>query len=130
MAIDLLREAATLPAASRSGLAALIKAVPLLLTGAEAARRARSPPPAAWRWRELDEQLMLRRLPGVFVAGEMLDWEAPTGGYLLQAVLATGRAAAQGVVSWLGSGGAGQCVPGTTASNQSSARVGQASGTS
>jgi len=49
-------------------------------------------------WRELDESLMLRRLPGVFVAGEMIDWEAPTGGYLLQGCFATatraGRAAA------------------------------------
>ena len=48
---------------------------------------------------ELDEHLMLRRLPGVFVAGEMLDWEAPTGGYLLQATFATGIAAAKGVLS-------------------------------
>ena len=44
---------------------------------------------------------MLRRLPGVFAAGEMLDWEAPTGGYLLQATLATGLAAGQGVLAWL-----------------------------
>jgi hypothetical protein len=42
------------------------------------------------RWEELDENLMLRKLPGVFVAGEMIDWEAPTGGYLLQACFATG----------------------------------------
>ena len=48
---------------------------------------------------ELDERLMLRRLPGVFVAGEMLDWEAPTGGYLLQACFATGVAAAHGVLA-------------------------------
>jgi predicted flavoprotein YhiN len=41
----------------------------------------------------LDENLMLRRLPGVFACGEMLDWEAPTGGYLLQACFSTGRAA-------------------------------------
>jgi predicted flavoprotein YhiN len=44
---------------------------------------------------------MLRRMPGVFAAGEMLDWEAPTGGYLLQATLATGLAAAEGVLAWL-----------------------------
>jgi predicted flavoprotein YhiN len=44
---------------------------------------------------------MLRRLPGVFVAGEMLDWEAPTGGYLLQACMATGVAAATGLLDWL-----------------------------
>ena len=49
----------------------------------------------------LDEQLMLRALPGVFCAGEMLDWEAPTGGYLLTACLATGRQAGQGVLAWL-----------------------------
>ncbi|MCP5538057.1 MAG: TIGR03862 family flavoprotein [Akkermansiaceae bacterium] len=42
------------------------------------------------RWKELDESLMLKKLPGVFAAGEMIDWEAPTGGYLLQASFATG----------------------------------------
>jgi len=46
------------------------------------------------RWSELDEGLMLRRLPGVFVAGEMIDWEAPTGGYLIQGCFATGTRAA------------------------------------
>ena len=50
---------------------------------------------------ELDEDLMLRRLPGVFCAGEMLDWEAPTGGYLLTACFASGRAAAEGMLRWL-----------------------------
>ena len=45
---------------------------------------------------------VLRALPGVFVAGEMLDWEAPTGGYLLTACLASGRRAGQGVRDWLG----------------------------
>lgn len=49
----------------------------------------------------LDQGLMLRRLPGVFAAGEMLDWEAPTGGYLLTACFASGRQAAHGVVDWL-----------------------------
>jgi uncharacterized flavoprotein (TIGR03862 family) len=49
-------------------------------------------------WREVDRDFMLSKLPGVFVAGEMLDWEAPTGGYLLTACLATGRAAGEGVV--------------------------------
>ena len=49
----------------------------------------------------LDERLMLRQLPGVFCAGEMLDWEAPTGGYLLSACLASGRAAGLGVLAWL-----------------------------
>ena len=50
---------------------------------------------------ELDERLMRRRIPGVFAAGEMLDWEAPTGGYLLQARFATGVAAAEGVLASL-----------------------------
>jgi predicted flavoprotein YhiN len=49
----------------------------------------------------LDEHLMLRSLPGVFCAGEMLDWEAPTGGYLLTACLASGRAAGLGTLEWL-----------------------------
>jgi uncharacterized flavoprotein (TIGR03862 family) len=49
----------------------------------------------------LDEHLMLRALPGVFAAGEMLDWEAPTGGYLLTASFASGRAAGLGVVGWV-----------------------------
>ena len=51
---------------------------------------------------EIDARFMLRALPGVFVAGEMLDWEAPTGGYLLQACFATGAAAARGALSWVG----------------------------
>jgi uncharacterized flavoprotein (TIGR03862 family) len=50
----------------------------------------------------LDENLMLQEMPGVFCAGEMLDWEAPTGGYLLTACFATGRAAGQGALDWLG----------------------------
>jgi uncharacterized flavoprotein (TIGR03862 family) len=49
----------------------------------------------------VDEHYMLRALPGVFAAGEMLDWEAPTGGYLLTACFATGRAAARGILFWL-----------------------------
>lgn len=49
----------------------------------------------------LDEQLMIRRLPGVFCAGEMLDWEAPTGGYLLTACFASGKAAGIGALKWL-----------------------------
>lgn len=53
------------------------------------------------RFEELDERLMLRKLPGVFCCGEMLDWEAPTGGYLLTACFATGRAAGLGAAAWL-----------------------------
>ena len=50
---------------------------------------------------EINEKFMLRKQPGVFVAGEMLDWEAPTGGYLLQASFATGVAAAEGALACL-----------------------------
>jgi len=49
----------------------------------------------------LDENLMIRSLPGIFCAGEMLDWEAPTGGYLLTACFASGRAAGLGVLKWI-----------------------------
>ena len=70
------------------------------------------------RWDELDDSLMLRKLPGVFVAGEMIDWEAPTGGYLLNACLASGRAAATGLLASLDSshapGGAADNLPATT----------------
>jgi uncharacterized flavoprotein (TIGR03862 family) len=52
-------------------------------------------------WDELDENLMLRRLPGVFCAGEMIDWEAPTGGYLLQGCFVTGTIAGEGVAKWI-----------------------------
>jgi uncharacterized flavoprotein (TIGR03862 family) len=61
------------------------------------------------RLEALDPQLMLRALPGVFCAGEMLDWEAPTGGDLLTACLASGRAAGRGVVAWRRAGPA--CEP-------------------
>jgi uncharacterized flavoprotein (TIGR03862 family) len=53
------------------------------------------------RWSGIDDSYMLKALPGTFAAGEMLDWEAPTGGYLLTACLATGRAAARGIEAWL-----------------------------
>ncbi|MCW8057851.1 TIGR03862 family flavoprotein [Agrobacterium tumefaciens] len=52
-------------------------------------------------WSGLDGSYMLERLPGIFAAGEMLDWEAPTGGYLLTACFATGKAAAKGMAGWL-----------------------------
>jgi uncharacterized flavoprotein (TIGR03862 family) len=52
-------------------------------------------------WEEIDEGFMLKRHPGLFAAGEMLDWEAPTGGYLLSACFASGRAAARGVARYL-----------------------------
>ena len=53
------------------------------------------------RWDALDERFMLRARPGVFVAGEMIDWEAPTGGYLLQACFSTGAAAGRGALGWM-----------------------------
>ncbi len=53
------------------------------------------------RFEALDPQLMLRALPGAFCAGEMLDWEAPTGGYLLTACFASGLTAGRGVLDWL-----------------------------
>ena len=53
------------------------------------------------RFEELDARLMVRALPGLFCAGEMLDWEAPTGGYLLTACFASGRAAGAGAIAWL-----------------------------
>ncbi|HWT64376.1 MAG TPA: TIGR03862 family flavoprotein [Ochrobactrum sp.] len=52
-------------------------------------------------WNELDEHYMLTKLPAMFVAGEMIDWEAPTGGYLLTACFAMGLAAANGIDNWL-----------------------------
>ncbi len=53
------------------------------------------------RWSELDATLMVRRLPGVFVAGEMINWDAPTGGYLMQGCFATGTRAARSALAWL-----------------------------
>jgi len=95
-AVGLLRESGPLPS-DPGGLAALIKAVPLTLTGAKPIDRAISTAGGV-SLDAVDEHLMLRHMPGVFVAGEMLDWEAPTGGYLLQAAFATGVAAAKGAL--------------------------------
>lgn len=81
--------------------AALVKAVPVRVTGSMPIERAISTA-GGIAWSEVDEHLMLRRLPGTFVAGEMLDWEAPTGGYLLQASFSTGVVAAHGALSRLG----------------------------
>jgi uncharacterized flavoprotein (TIGR03862 family) len=53
-------------------------------------------------WSETDASLMLKKLPGIFVAGEMIDWEAPTGGYLMQGCFATASRAAKSAVEWLG----------------------------
>jgi len=98
--IALLREASPALPVEPEALARLIKAVPLRLTGAKSLERAISSAGGV-PFSELDEHLMLRRMPGVFVAGEMLDWEAPTGGYLLQATFATGIAAARGALAHL-----------------------------
>ena len=54
------------------------------------------------RWDELDPDLMLHKMPGVFVAGEMIDWEAPTGGYLLQGCFSTGTRAGRAAASFTG----------------------------
>ena len=97
VAIGLVREARH--AGSSTSLAALIKSLPLRLVAPGGLARAISTA-GGIRREELDENLMLRRHPGLFAAGEMLDWEAPTGGYLLQVCLATGRAAGQGVLAW------------------------------
>jgi predicted flavoprotein YhiN len=53
-------------------------------------------------WSEIDDSLMLKKLPGVFVAGEMMDWEAPTGGYLMQGCFATATRAARSAATWQG----------------------------
>jgi uncharacterized flavoprotein (TIGR03862 family) len=103
--IGLLQEAAiasgvslsSLPSAS---LAELINAVPIKLDGTAPIARAISTA-GGIAFSELDADFMIKRLPGTFAAGEMLDWEAPTGGYLLQASFATGAAAGRGALRWL-----------------------------
>ncbi|GAB0119357.1 BaiN/RdsA family NAD(P)/FAD-dependent oxidoreductase [Acidisoma sp. 7E03] len=103
VAIGLLREVSRDLPRDPAALAALIKAVPLTITGTEGLGRAISSA-GGLAWAELDARFMLKRRPGLFLAGEMLDWDAPTGGYLLQACFATGVAAAQGVLDWTGRG--------------------------
>ncbi|HEY8616865.1 TIGR03862 family flavoprotein [Phenylobacterium sp.] len=99
--VNLLREAAGKDLPAEPGpLARLIKACPLPVTGVEGLARAISSA-GGLRLEAVDERLMLKARPGVFAAGEMLDWEAPTGGYLLQASFATGVAAAEGVKAFL-----------------------------
>ncbi|MBI5462658.1 MAG: TIGR03862 family flavoprotein [Gammaproteobacteria bacterium] len=82
-------------------LAAAIKAVPLSLIAPRPLDEAISTAGGV-TFEALDANLMLRAVPGVFCAGEMLDWEAPTGGYLLTACFASGHAAGHGVLAWLG----------------------------
>lgn len=92
----LLREACYPLPTDAEALAALIKACPVRLNGITGLERAISTS-GGIQFDALDENFMLQAVPGVFAAGEMLDWEAPTGGYLLQACFATGLAAARGV---------------------------------
>jgi hypothetical protein len=97
-AIALVQEA--LHQGTTTPLAALIKAVPVVLTAPFGLDRAISTA-GGIALGELTPTLMLARHPGLFAAGEMLDWEAPTGGYLLTACLATGHAAGRGAAAWL-----------------------------
>ncbi|NYT68704.1 TIGR03862 family flavoprotein [Pusillimonas noertemannii] len=85
-------------------LAGAIKALPITVTATRPLNEAISTAGGV-RFEDADERLMLKALPGVFVAGEMLDWEAPTGGYLLTACLAQGVWAGAGVHDWLRLGG-------------------------
>ncbi|WP_280706804.1 TIGR03862 family flavoprotein [Bradyrhizobium sp. BR13661] len=103
--IGLMQEAAiasgrSLAVLSPVELAHLVNAIPVQLTGVAPIERAISTAGGV-TFDELDDHFMLRKLPGVFAAGEMLDWEAPTGGYLLQASFATGAAAGRGALEWL-----------------------------
>ncbi len=100
-AINLLRDvtARALPTDIKA-LAHLIKNVPIQCHSVAPLDRAISTAGGVL-FSECDEHLMLRTMPGVFVAGEMLDWEAPTGGYLLQGVFATGVAAAAGIMRYM-----------------------------
>ncbi len=103
-AVGLLREATRegrpLTAHDDHALASLINAVPVRLEAPLSMAGAISSA-GGITLDELDDAFMLRRRPGVFVAGEMLDWEAPTGGYLLQASFATGARAGRGAADWL-----------------------------
>jgi uncharacterized flavoprotein (TIGR03862 family) len=104
-AIGLLQEAAIasgapLSSLSSASLAGLINDVPVELNGVAPIARAISTA-GGISFDELDADFMIRRLPGIFAAGEMLDWEAPTGGYLLQASFATGAAAGRGALKYL-----------------------------
>jgi hypothetical protein len=104
VAISLAQEAArgTLGALAPEAMAAFLKTVPVILTGTASIARAISTAGGV-PFDEIDGAFMLKRKPGVFVAGEMLDWEAPTGGYLLQACFATGAAAGEGAARYLAS---------------------------
>jgi len=100
--IGLLQEAAggKLATLAPVEIAQLVNAIPIRLTGTAPMTRAISTA-GGISFDAIDERFMLRARPGVFVAGEMLDWEAPTGGYLLQACFATGVTAANAALRWL-----------------------------
>jgi len=105
VAIGLLQETAiasgvSLSSLSTTSLAGLINAVPVKLDGLAPIARAISTA-GGISFDEIDTDFMIRRMPGLFAAGEMLNWEAPTGGYLLQASFATGAAAGRGALKWL-----------------------------
>ena len=91
--------AAGVAVTSAESLARIAKHCALRLTGPRPLAEAISSAGGV-RWSELDDTLMLRLLPGIFVAGEMIDWEAPTGGYLLQGCFATGTRAARGALAY------------------------------
>ena len=100
LAVALLRESdPAAPARDPAALAALIKNCALPVTGVAGLDRAISSAGGV-RLSEVDEGLMLKKQPGLFVAGEMLDWDAPTGGYLLQACFATGRRAGEAAAAF------------------------------
>lgn len=101
-AVGLLREASGNERLEPPALAALAKEVPLRLEAPFPLDRAISTAGGV-ALHEVDDAFMLRRRPGTFIAGEMLDWEAPTGGYLLQATFSTAVAAANGALAWLSS---------------------------
>ena len=109
-AVGLMREIPGVIPEGADKLARRIKAVRLTLTGVQGLARAISSAGGVKR-DQVTDGLMLKALPGVFVAGEMLDWEAPTGGYLLQASFASGVVAAEGVLDWLGLTGQGDARP-------------------
>ena len=111
VAIGLLREVhgSAVPT-DPSELAVAIKQLRLRVTGFGGIERAISTA-GGIRLDEVDDRMMLWRRPGVFVAGEMLDWQAPTGGYLLQACFATGYAAGQGALGYLRDHGAAASTP-------------------
>lgn len=96
----LLRELAPEALNDSKQLAAAIKALPLRLTATRPIDEAISTAGGVM-FEAMDNYLMLKIIPGVFCAGEMLDWEAPTGGYLLTACFASGRAAGEGIIHWL-----------------------------